>query len=165
MGKIFSDMTAEEQAYYDEDSKKFPWLKTITMSDDEFFACFERDLGKGAAALWFNHLWNKHYSWVFLAILKHFYETGEFVHFDWDYTDSQSEGVLWDIMIAWGADLQTGGDVLSCRAKFDFSKYTAPTNSTTKRGGSIITSKTITSLTDSNTHLKRDILHSFLSLL
>ena len=37
MGKIFRDMTAEEQAYYDEDSKKFPWLKTITMSDDEFF--------------------------------------------------------------------------------------------------------------------------------
>ena len=32
MGKIFRDMTAEEQAYYDEDSKKFPWLKTITMS-------------------------------------------------------------------------------------------------------------------------------------
>ena len=28
MGKIFRDMTAEEQAYYDEDSKKFPWLKT-----------------------------------------------------------------------------------------------------------------------------------------
>ena len=129
MGKIFRDMTAEEQAYYDEDSKKFPWLKTITMSDDEFFACFERDLGKGSAALWFNHLWNKHYSWVFLAILKHFYETGEFVHFDWDYTDSQAEGVLWDIMIAWGADLQTGGDVLSRKIKFDFSKYTAPTNS------------------------------------
>lgn len=56
MGKIFRDMTAEEQAYYDEESKKFPWLKTVTMSDDEFFACFERDLGKGAAALWFNHL-------------------------------------------------------------------------------------------------------------
>lgn len=47
MGKIFRDMTAEEQAYYDEDSKKFPWLKTITMSDDEFLACYERDLGKG----------------------------------------------------------------------------------------------------------------------
>ena len=129
MGKIFRDMTAEEQAYYDEDSKKFPWLKTVTMSDDEFFACFERDLGKGSAALWFNHLWNKHYSWVFLAVLKHFYETGEFVHFDWDYTDSQTEGVLWDIMIAWGADLQTGGDVLSRKIRFDFSKYTAPTNS------------------------------------
>ena len=128
MGKIFRDMTAEEQAYYDEESKKFPWLKTVTMSDDEFFACFERDLGKGSAALWFNHLWNKHYSWVFLAILKHFYETGEFVHFDWDYTDSQTEGVLWDIMIAWGADLQTGSDVLSRKIKFDFSKYTAPTN-------------------------------------
>ena len=38
--------------------------------------------------------------------MKHFYETGEFVHFDWDYTDSQTEGVLWDIMIAWGADMQ-----------------------------------------------------------
>ncbi len=61
--------------------------------------------------------------------MKHFYETGEFVHFDWDYTDSQTEGVLWDIMIAWGADLQTGGDVLSRKIKFDFSKYTAPTNS------------------------------------
>lgn len=28
MGMIFRDMTAEEQAYYDEESKKFPWLKT-----------------------------------------------------------------------------------------------------------------------------------------
>ena len=46
MGKIFRDMTAEEQAYYDEESKKFPWLKTVTMSDDEFFACFERDLDR-----------------------------------------------------------------------------------------------------------------------
>ena len=31
MGKILRDMTAGEQAFYDEDSKKFPWLKTITM--------------------------------------------------------------------------------------------------------------------------------------
>ena len=95
MGKIFRDMTAEEQAYYDEDSKKFPWLKTITMS---------------------------------LAILKHFYETGEFVHYDWDYTDGQMEGTIQEIMKAWGADLQTENDVLDCKAKFDFSKHTVPTN-------------------------------------
>ena len=128
MGKIFRDMTAEEQAYYDEDSKKFPWLKTITMSDDEFLACYERDLGKGMAAICFHSLWNKHYSWVCLAILKHFYETGEFVHYDWDYTDGQMEGIIQEIMQAWGADLQTENDVLDCKAKFDFSKHTVPTN-------------------------------------
>ena len=128
MGKILRDMTAQEQAFYDEDSKKFPWLKTITMSDDEFFACFERDKGKGITALLFHHLWNKHYSWVYLAVLKHFYETGEFVHYDWDYTDSQTEYLIQDIMEAWGADLQTEKNVLSCKSKFDFSKHTAPTN-------------------------------------
>ena len=128
MGKIFRDMTAEEQAYYDEDSKKFPWLKTITMSDDEFLACYERDLGKGMAAICFHSLWNKHYSWVCLAILKHFYETGEFVHYDWDYTDGQMEGIIQEIMQAWGADLQTENAVLDCKEKFDFSKHTVPTN-------------------------------------
>ena len=129
MGKIFRDMTAEEQAYYDEESKKFPWLKNVTMSDDEFFVFLERDLGRGSAALMFNHLWNKHYSWVFLAILKHFYETGEYVHFDWDYTDGQSEYIILEIMKSWGADQQTMDDVLDCKAKFDFSKHTVPTNS------------------------------------
>ena len=91
MGQIFRDMTAEERSFYEEDGKKFPWLMTVHMSDDEFLACIERDRGKGFSALLFNDLWNKHYSWVFLAVLKHFYETGEFVHYDWDYTDSQTE--------------------------------------------------------------------------
>ena len=79
MGKIYRDMTADEQWFYDQDCKKFPWLKTVTMSDDEFVANIERDRGKGRAALWFDDLWNRHYSWVFLAVIKHFYETGEFV--------------------------------------------------------------------------------------
>ena len=43
MGKILRDMTAGEQAFYDEDSKKFPWLKTITMSDDDFSTCTVED--------------------------------------------------------------------------------------------------------------------------
>lgn len=128
MGKILRDMTVAEQAFYEQDCKIFPWLKTVTMSDDEFFACYERDLGKGSAALSFNHLWNKHYSWICLAILKHFYETGEYVHYDWGYTDAQMEGTVQEIMKAWGADLQTENDVLSCKTKFDFSKHTAPTN-------------------------------------
>ena len=34
MGKIYRDMTADEQWFYNQDSKKFPWLKTVTMSDD-----------------------------------------------------------------------------------------------------------------------------------
>ena len=46
MGKILRDMTAEEQTLYDKESKTFPWLKTIKMSDDEFFECLERDMGK-----------------------------------------------------------------------------------------------------------------------
>ena len=100
MGKILRDMTAGEQAFYDEDSKKFPWLKTITMSDDDFFACFERDLGKGETALWFHDIWNRHYSWVVLAKFKHFYETGAFVHYDWDYVDIQTEATIQDILIA-----------------------------------------------------------------
>ena len=32
MGKIFRDMTAEEQAYYDEDSKKFPWQQEVSVA-------------------------------------------------------------------------------------------------------------------------------------
>ena len=128
MGQILRDMTAQERAFYEEDSKKFPWLKTIKMSDDEFLACFERDLGKGMAAIYFEHLWNRHYSWVVLAILKHFYETGEFVHYDWDYTDGQMESTIQQIMMAWGADRQTENDVLDCRSKFNFAKHKPPTN-------------------------------------
>lgn len=128
MGKIYRDMTADEQWFYDQDSKKFPWLKTVTMSDDEFVANIERDRGKGRAALWFDDLWNRHYSWVFLAVIKHFYETGEFVHYDWDYIDTQSECLIQEIMEAWGADDKTSDDVLDCKAKFDFSKHTVPTN-------------------------------------
>lgn len=46
MGKILRDMTAGEQAFYDEDSKKFPWLKTITMSDDDFMLVSSVTLAK-----------------------------------------------------------------------------------------------------------------------
>ena len=128
MGQIFRDMTAEERSFYEEDGKKFPWLMTVHMSDDEFLACIERDRGKGFSALLFNDLWNKHYSWVFLAVLKHFYETGEFVHYDWDYTDSQTEFIILNIMEAWGADDDTINGVLDCKSKFDFSKHTVPTD-------------------------------------
>ena len=116
MGKIFRDMTAEEQAYYDEDSKKFPWLKTITMSDDEFLACYERDLGKGMAAICFHSLWNKHYSWVCLAILKHFYETGEFVH----YSSSIMIGII--LMDRWKVLFRKScrPGVQTCRPKMPF---------------------------------------------
>ena len=38
MGQILRDMTAQERAFYEEDCKKFPWLKTVKMSDDEFLA-------------------------------------------------------------------------------------------------------------------------------
>ncbi len=128
MGKILRDMTAEEQTLYDKESKTFPWLKTIKMSDDEFFECLERDMGKGTTALLFGDLFNKHYSWVFLAVLKHFYETGEFVQYDWNYIDAQTEGIIQEIMDAWGAERQTEMDVLIRNTKFDFSKHKEPTN-------------------------------------
>ena len=128
MGQIFHDMTALERLLYEEDSKKFPWLKTINMSDDDLISNVDRDCGIGKAALWFDHQWNKHYSWVFLAILKHFYETGEFVNYDWDYIDSQSECLIQDIMEAWGADTKTSNDVLDGKTKFDFSKHVVPSN-------------------------------------
>ena len=38
MGQILRDMTAQERAFYEEDCKQFPWLKTVKMSDDEFLA-------------------------------------------------------------------------------------------------------------------------------
>ena len=38
------------------------------------------------------------------------------------------EGIIQEIMQAWGADLQTENAVLDCKAKFDFSKHTVPTN-------------------------------------
>jgi len=127
MGKILRDMTEQELISYEEDSKKFPWLKTIKMSDDKFELCLERDRGKGMTALLFHRLLNKHYSWVFLAIIKHFYQTGEFVNYDRDYMDSQTEFIIQGIMQAWGADHSVISDVLDGKAKFDFSKYKAPT--------------------------------------
>ena len=66
--------------------------------------------------------------WVVLAKFKHFYETGAFVHYDWDYVDIQTEATIQEILIAWGADRQTENDVLDGKAKFDFSKHKVPTN-------------------------------------
>lgn len=128
MGNIFFPMSPSDKELYDNDSKSFPWLASIKMSDDEFLQCIERDLGKGTSALLFFHSWRKHYGWVFVAILKHFYETGEFVNYDYDYIDGQADYQVRCIMIAWGADADECNLVLDGKKRFDFSKHTAPSN-------------------------------------
>ena len=44
MAKIIRDMNAEEQAFYDSDAKRHPWLKSITMTDDELRTLLDKYL-------------------------------------------------------------------------------------------------------------------------
>ena len=125
MGKILRDMNAEEQAFYDSDAKRHPWLKSITMTDDELRTLLDKYLPDGYSPFLFNPLWNRHYSWVFMAKIKYFLETGEFVLYDEAYLDGQADWILTQIMAGDGADGATIDDVLCGRKKYTFkNKYT-----------------------------------------
>ena len=128
MGRLLKEMTPYEQELYNLDSISHPWLSSVSMSDDELLHNLERDLGKGISALFFHSGWRSHYGWVFVAVFKHFYETGEFAHYDYNYIDGQAEYQVGQIMEAWGADSKTWISVIDGESKFDFCKYKVPSN-------------------------------------
>ena len=75
---------------------------TVKMSDKEFKVRFEQDLGDGAVGINFGSMYLDHWSWVCLDVIKHFYETGEFVETGSDYLDGQNENVIGSIVEAQG---------------------------------------------------------------
>ena len=79
-----------------------PWMATVKMSDKEFKVRFEQDLGDGAVGINFGSMYLDHWSWVCLDVIKHFYETGEFVETGSDYLDGQNENVIGSIVEAQG---------------------------------------------------------------
>ena len=110
-----------ERKFYEADCVKHPWLAEINLSDDEFRERIDGDMGEGYAARVFgDHLWKLHYSWVYLGIVKYFYQTGELKHYDADYMDAQTEGIVMEIMQARGADWDTVCNVLDCKTKYVF---------------------------------------------
>lgn len=124
MAKILRDMTAEEQALYDADAQNHPWLKNITMTDDEMCERIDHYKHEGyTEERLFNHMFNLHYSWVYMAKFKHFLATGEWVYYDHDYIDIQTEYVVIDIMIADGASEETIKAVMDGKEKYQFRDY------------------------------------------
>ena len=105
-------MTDAERSLYERECEKHPWMKEVRMSDDEVRQTFDRDLGEGSTDKQFARLYRDHWSWVCLAVLKHFYETGEFVILNEDYLDGQNENVVMHIMKSRGADWDTVKDVI-----------------------------------------------------
>ena len=60
------------------------------------------DLGDGAVGINFGSMYLDHWSWVCLDVIKHFYETDEFVETGSDYLDGQNENVIGSIVEAQG---------------------------------------------------------------
>ena len=85
---IYGEMTAEEARYFEAECKRFPWLSQVTMSDYDLCSSIDRDIRPGVSFNLFSG-WRLHYGWVFINILKYFYEHGEFKHFDHGYIDGQ----------------------------------------------------------------------------
>ena len=109
-----------ERSMYESECERQPWMKEVRMGDEEFRQHFDADLGEGATNRQFRHLYNDHWSWVCLALFKHFYETGEYHHFDNGYLDGQNDYVLYRIMKAHGADRKTIDDVICMKRNFEF---------------------------------------------
>lgn len=124
MAKILREMTVEEQALYDADAEKHPWLKNITMTDDEMCERIDHYKYEGyTKERLFSHMFNHHYSWVYMAKFKHFLTTGEWVEYDSDYIDAQTEYVVMDIMIADEASEETIKAVMNGKKKYQFRDY------------------------------------------
>ena len=113
-------MNAEEQARYDCDAEKYPWLKTVTMTDGEMLSRLYRCYTEKFNPYLFFSSWRDHYLWVFIAKVKHFFETGENVVYDDDYLDGQADYLFIQIMEADGADSDTIEDVLCNRKNYTF---------------------------------------------
>ena len=99
---ILRPMTKRERWMYEREKSLHPWMATVKMSDKEFKVRFEQDLGDGAVGINFGSMYLDHWSWVCLDVIKHFYETGEFVETGSDYLDGQNENVIGSIVEAQG---------------------------------------------------------------
>ena len=99
---ILRPMNKRERWMYEREKGLHPWMATVKMSDKDFKERFERDLGDGAVGIHFGRLYLNHWSWVCLDVMKHFYETGEFVETGSNYLDGQNENVIGSIVEAQG---------------------------------------------------------------
>ena len=116
---IYGEMTADEARCFEAECKRFPWLSQVTMSDADLCNSIDRDIRPGVSFHLFSG-WRLHYGWVFINILKYFYEHGEFKHFDRGYIDSQAEYLIALIMRTHGADSGQVENVLSHQTNFKF---------------------------------------------
>ena len=116
---IYGEMTADEARCFEAECKRFPWLSQVTMSDADLCNSIDRDIRPGVSFNLFSG-WRLHYGWVFINILKYFYEHGEFKHFDRGYIDSQAEYLIALIMRTHGADTDQVENVLSHHTNFQF---------------------------------------------
>lgn len=99
---ILRPMTKRERWMYEHEKELHPWMATVKMTDEAFRKRFEHDLGIGAVGIHFGSMYLDHWSWVCLDVMKHFYETGEFVETGSDYLDGQNEAVISAIVEAQG---------------------------------------------------------------
>lgn len=120
MATFLRDMNEQEQALYDRDAIRYPWLKSITMTDDEMRIRLDQYFYEGYTEKIFLDLWNLHYTWVYMAKIKYFLETGEYVLYDMGYLDGQADYIISQIMEADGADKDTIFDVLCRKKKYTF---------------------------------------------
>jgi len=116
---IYGEMTADEARCFEAECKRFPWLSQVTMSDADLCNSIDRDIRPGVSFNLFSG-WRLHYGWVFINILKYFYEHGEFKHFDRGYIDAQAEYLIALIMRTHGADTDQVENVLSHHTNFQF---------------------------------------------
>lgn len=116
---IYGEMTAEEARCFEAECKRFPWLSQVTMSDADLCNSIDRDIRPGVSFNLFSG-WRLHYGWVFINILKYFYEHGEFKHFDRGYIDAQAQYLIALIMRTHGADSGQVENVLSHQTNFQF---------------------------------------------
>ena len=116
---IYGEMTADEARWFEAECKRFPWLSQVTMSDADLCNSIDRDIRPGVSFNLFSG-WRLHYGWVFINILKYFYEHGEFKHFDRGYIDAQAEYLIALIMRTHGADTDQVENVLSHQTNFKF---------------------------------------------
>ena len=116
---IYGEMTADETRYFEVECKRFPWLSQVTMSDADLCNSIDRDIRPGVSFNLFSG-WRLHYGWVFINILKYFYEHGEFKHFDRGYIDAQAEYIIALILKNYGADTNQVTAVIDHQTKFQF---------------------------------------------
>lgn len=113
-------MTERERHLFENECDSHPWMREVKMTDDEFREQFDRDFYDGYTDRWGNHLYNDHWSWVCLCVLKYFYETGKYMHIDYGYLDGQNENDIMKIMKKHGVDDETFWGVLDNGLAFKF---------------------------------------------